>query len=360
MPHAFLVGGTGQIGRATAACLIDCGWTVTLAHRGLSPPPSALIERGARAVRLDRDEPGALGRALGAGADLLVDAVAFDERHARQLLDVQSVLGSLIVVSSSSVYRDPLGRTLDEAAETGFPELPDPIGEDEPTVEPGPATYSTQKAALERVLLDRAAIPLAILRPAAVSGIGSPHAREWWFVKRIRDRRPAILLAYGGRSRFHTSSVANIAALIRLAASLTGKRILNIADPEALPVKAIAAEIASACGYSGRLVALPGANIYPPPLGRSPWSAPHPFVLDMTAAPRSAIAPGPDTPRPSPRSATGSATRLRAGTGAPCSPSSRPTPMTCSIIEPRTPGSKAAAERRPIVAAVADRGRRGQ
>jgi nucleoside-diphosphate-sugar epimerase len=68
MPHAFIVGGTGQIGRATAACLIDCGWTVTLARRGLSPPPSALIERGARVVRLDRDEPGALGRALGAGA----------------------------------------------------------------------------------------------------------------------------------------------------------------------------------------------------------------------------------------------------------------------------------------------------
>jgi NAD(P)-dependent dehydrogenase (short-subunit alcohol dehydrogenase family) len=68
MPHAFIVGGTGQIGRATAACLIGCGWTVTLAHRGLSPPPSALIERGARMVRLDRDEPGALGRALGAGA----------------------------------------------------------------------------------------------------------------------------------------------------------------------------------------------------------------------------------------------------------------------------------------------------
>jgi hypothetical protein len=68
MPHAFIAGGTGQIRPATAACLIDCGWTVTLARRGLSPPPSALIERGARVVRLDRDEPGALGRALGAGA----------------------------------------------------------------------------------------------------------------------------------------------------------------------------------------------------------------------------------------------------------------------------------------------------
>ena len=133
-------------------------------------------------------------------------------------------------------------------------------------------------------MLDGAAIPLTILRPGAVSGIGSAHAREWWFVKRIRDRRPAILLAYGGRSRFHTASVANIAALIRLAAGLAGKRILNIADPEALPVKAIAAEIASACGYSGRLVALPDVDVYPPPIGRSPWSVQHPFVLDMRAA----------------------------------------------------------------------------
>ena len=56
MPHAFIVDGTGQIGRATAACLIDSGWSVTLAHRGLRSPPSALIERGAKVVRLDRGE----------------------------------------------------------------------------------------------------------------------------------------------------------------------------------------------------------------------------------------------------------------------------------------------------------------
>jgi nucleoside-diphosphate-sugar epimerase len=104
------------------------------------------------------------------------------------------------------------------------------------------------------------------------------------FVKRIRDRRSALLLAYGGQSRFHTASVANIAALIRLAAGLSGKRILNIADPEALPVKAIAGAIAAACDYSGHLVALPDVDAYPPPLGGSPWSVQHPFVLDMTAA----------------------------------------------------------------------------
>ena len=284
MPHAFVIGGTGQIGQATAACLIDSGWTVTIAHRGLRSPPSALIERGAEVVTLDRDEPGALARALASGADALIDTVAYDRDHARQLLEIQGVLGSLIVVSSSSVYRDRRGRTLDEAADTGFPDLPDPISEAQPTVELGPATYSTRKAALERVLLDEAVVPLTILRPAAVSGIDSAHPREWWFVKRMRDARQVIPLAYGGRSRFHTSSVANIAALVRVVVNSPGQRILNIADPQALPVAEIAAAIASACGFSGRFAMLPDVDFYPPAIGATPWSVQHPFVLDMTAA----------------------------------------------------------------------------
>ena len=284
MPHAFIIGGTGQIGQATAGCLIDSGWTVTIAHRGLRSPPPALIERGAKVVTLDRDEPAALALALASGADALIDTVAYDRDHARQLLEVQGVLGSLIVVSSSSVYRDRRGRTLDEAADTGFPELPDPISEAQPTVDPGPATYSTRKAALERVLLDEVVVPLTILRPAAVSGIGSAHPREWWLVKRMLDARQVIPLAYGGRSRFHTSSVANIAALVRVVAGSPDKRILNIADPQALPVKEIAAAIASACGFSGRFVMLPDVDSYPPTIGATPWSVQHPFVLDMTAA----------------------------------------------------------------------------
>jgi hypothetical protein len=53
--------------------------------------------------------------------------------------EVQCRVGALVVVSSASVYRDA-GRTLDEAAASGFPELPVPIPETQPTVEPGAAT----------------------------------------------------------------------------------------------------------------------------------------------------------------------------------------------------------------------------
>ncbi len=172
------------------------------------------------------------------------------------------------MVSSSSVYRDDAGRTLDEATETSFPELPEPVAESQPTVAPGPATYSTRKVALERTLLDGAAVPLTVLRPGAIGGPGSTHPREWWLVKRILDGRPVIPLAYRGRSRFHTTSAENIAALVRVAAGLPGQRVLNIADPTAPAVCEIAQAVGRHLGFRGRIVPLPDAD--PPPVSRTP------------------------------------------------------------------------------------------
>ena len=281
--HAFILGGTGQIGRAVAGDLLAAGWNVTVSHRGAHAPPEKLVERGARVVVLDRDNPGDLARALGTGADALIDTTAYGLGHARQLTAVQGNVGSFVVISSASVYRDSLGRTLDEASQNGFPELPDPIPETHPTVDPGPATYSTRKIALERHLLDEAAAPVMILRPCAIHGVGSRRPREWWFVKRILDCRRAIPLAYRGTSRFHTSSTANIAALIRVAVERPGRRVLNIADPSAPSVADIAAFIAQHLGYDGRIVQVDQQS-YPPSVGRTPWSVPRPFVVDCRAA----------------------------------------------------------------------------
>ncbi len=75
--RAFILGGTGQIGWATAARLLDAGWDVAVGHRGRHRLPSALLERGARSISVDRDQPGALAAALGDGADAVIDAIAF-------------------------------------------------------------------------------------------------------------------------------------------------------------------------------------------------------------------------------------------------------------------------------------------
>lgn len=174
--------------------------------------------------------------------------MAFDAADARQLVGVQHGVGHFVVISSSSVYRDALYRTLDEAPQTGFPLLPDPIPETQPTVDPGPSTYSTRKIALERHLLDESTTSVTILRSGAIYGVDSRSPREWWFAKRMLDRRPAIPLAYLGRSQFHTTAATNISALIRVAAEKPGKRVLNIADPIASSVADIAACITQHLG----------------------------------------------------------------------------------------------------------------
>jgi nucleoside-diphosphate-sugar epimerase len=281
--HAFILGGTGQIGRAVAAELIQHSWNVTVSHTGVRPLPSKLVERGVKGVVVDREKPGELARALNSGTDALIDTSAFRLEHARQLIEVQRNVGTFVVISSSSVYRDALGRTLDEAAQNGFPELPVPISETQPTVDPGPATYSTRKIALERALLDEATAPVTVLRPCAIHGPGSRHPREWWFVKRMLDGRQAIPLAYRGASRFHTSSTANIAALTRVVIEAPASRVLNIADPWASSVAEMAAVIARHLGYQGRIAEV-DTDGDPLSAGRTPWSVPRPFVLDTQAA----------------------------------------------------------------------------
>jgi len=288
--HAFILGGAGQIGRAVAETLLAHGWEVSIASRGLRPLPDALKRRGAKTVTLDRETPGELARALGAGADVLIDVTAYRPDHGYQLLEVQDRVGALVVVSSSSVYRDDAGRTLDEAAQNGFPELPEPITEAQATVAPGDETYSTRKVALENLLRDKAVVPLTILRPAAISGPHSLHPREWWFVKRMLDGRKAIPLAYEGRSRFHTTSAPNLAELVHIVAERPATRVLNIADPEALSVARIGQAIAHAMNYKGAFKPLTN-SAYPAAIGRTPWSVPRPFVLDTRAAQAIGYAP---------------------------------------------------------------------
>jgi len=278
---ALVIGGSGQIGQATARNLLDHGWSVRLAQRHVARLPADLATR-VELVAIDRDAPGAVAKAVANGVDALIDTVAFDEGHARQLLEVEADVGAMVVISTGSVCCDAEGRTLDEAAQSGFPRFPVPITEDQPTTAPGPATYSTRKAALEQALLQGARRPVTILRPFAIYGPGSTHPREWWFVKRILDGRRRIPLAWRGGSRFHTSATVNIAELIRVALQAPATRVLNAADPEALSVAEIGRTIAETYGVVLDLVPLDG----PPAngVGATPWSGPRPLIAEMSRA----------------------------------------------------------------------------
>jgi nucleoside-diphosphate-sugar epimerase len=250
-----------------------------LSSRGTAAPPGL---EDVPLVHLDRNDEGALMPAN--GFDLLVDVVPFEVAHAEQLLQLD--VGAIVAISSASVYADDEGRTLDEAqAVDDFPEFPGPIPETQRTVDPGDATYSTKKAALERRLLENGRIPATIVRPCAIYGPGDRMAREWFFVKRALDRRPYVVLTLRGDSHFHTTASANIGELVRLIAARPATGAYNCGDPDPPTVLEICRRVAAAVGHEWTEVLLPGAEGRGA-VGNTPWSAPKPFIVDMSAASR--------------------------------------------------------------------------
>src|SRR3954452_5177021 len=110
--RAVLIGGTGMVGRAAAAALAGDGWEVVALSRSgeVSAELAALGVRGAAA---DRADDAQLRAAIGDSADVVVDTVAYTGEHAAQLNGLAGVVGSLVVISSASVYADAEGRGLD-------------------------------------------------------------------------------------------------------------------------------------------------------------------------------------------------------------------------------------------------------
>jgi nucleoside-diphosphate-sugar epimerase len=284
MGVAFLIGGSGQIGRAAACALAGDGWEVVVASRSGSLP-GALEQAGVRAARVDRRDNSALQTALGSGVDVVVDVIPYTREDAEQLLGLDRLAGSLVAISSASVYADQAGRTLDEATSLDtFPRLPVPIPESQRTAVAGGETYSTRKAAMEETLL-AGRLPVTVIRPCAIHGPGSPAPRELFFVRRILDRRRRAVLVSNGESRFHTTSVDNLAELIRLVAAGPGTRVINCGDPEPPTTREIGEAIAGTMGAELELVGIRESSFDRPELS-NPWGVPRPFLLDMGAAER--------------------------------------------------------------------------
>jgi nucleoside-diphosphate-sugar epimerase len=277
VPRAVLIGGNGQIGRVASRLLVGDGWEVVAVSRS-GTLPEGLEELGVRAVRADRADDAQLRAAVGDGADVVVDMVAYGREHAEQLNGLPA--GSLIVISTGSVYADDEGRALD--GESEMPHLPVPIPETQKTAEPGDVdNYSRGKAALEQAVL-AGPLPATVLRPGAIYGPLAQLPRELYFVQRARDGRRRVALSWQGASRFHTAAAENIAELIRLAAASPADRILNAGDPDPPTTLEICEAIGAALDYEFEPVLLP-ADEY-----GNPWGVPAdlPIVYDMTAAER--------------------------------------------------------------------------
>jgi nucleoside-diphosphate-sugar epimerase len=278
----MVIGATGQCGRAIVERLLLDGWQVTATTSG--PLPDDDAGRPLRWAHLDRDPSSDLSSLAATPVDVVVQVAAFGPEHAEQLVRLGDRTGSVVVLSSVSVYTDAAGRSLDES--TGpddFPQWPVPIPIDWVTLAPSENTYSTRKVLLEQTLRERAPWPVTIIRPGAIHGAFSHHLREWYFIQRVLDGRRQVILPFRGESIFQPTAAVNLAELVALAANNPGDRTLHCGDLDPPTVSEISALVDAHFGWSTERVFVDGVKPAPT-VGNHPWAVPRPVVVDMEAA----------------------------------------------------------------------------
>ncbi len=283
--NAVVLGVNGLVGRAIAAHLAAAGHSVTGTGRSRERFPAELVQAGVTFVESDRYELDDLNKAIGGGADLVVDCLCYTADHARTILSYEGDLGSAVMISSKAVYVDDRGR---HGNSDDPPDFGGAVTESQPVMAPdwsgdyrSREGYGSNKVAAEQVML-AANIPVTVLRPSRIHGPGSARPREWFVVRRLLDGRSRIPLAHEGRTANHPTAVRNVAALVTVCAADPATRVLNVADPDAPTAAAVTTAVAAACGKAVSVVGLP--DDAPPEFGQSPWSNWPPYLLDTTVS----------------------------------------------------------------------------
>ena len=203
--------------------------------------------------------------------DVVIDCILSSAVQAKGVMDVfRGVTPRLVVLSSQDVYR-AYGIML--GLETGALQ-PVPITEDSDLrshLRPFGADHlkrmqgifnwiddEYEKIEVERAVADDPDLPATILRLPMVYGPGDPLHRLYPIVKRIDDRRSAILLEKGlARCILPRGYVENVAAAIALAATSDRAkgRTYNVAEPPFSELE-WTRQIADAARWNGEVITL--------------------------------------------------------------------------------------------------------
>jgi len=215
--RALILGGSGFMGKALTAQLLDAGCAVTLLNRGQTPVSTAAAQNRLCARRLnallrsqdgfgqrpqltrllaDRDDRAAFRTALAmvvasGDVDFAVDFSAFSATH---VADAARVLagrvGHYIFISTNSVYQSDQHVAADAYDEEVAFELPVPTRNRD--------AYGWDKRACEELLVACAAcgggLPATRLRIPAICGPGDPTQRWWRYLLWLQSGQPLYSL----------------------------------------------------------------------------------------------------------------------------------------------------------------------
>jgi nucleoside-diphosphate-sugar epimerase len=290
--RVLLIGGNGFIGKFLVDELERAGHEVHIFHRPRTHATPAPREIFGDRRRLN-DSAGKL-RAL--RFDVVVDLILSSGRQAADLMKVFSgATPRVVALSSCDVYRacgvlhgsepgplEPLPLTESSPLRAGLQTYP-------------PATILTlqkvfgwlddeyDKIPVEREILAHPDLPATILRLPMVYGPSDPLHRFGALVKRMDDRRPAILFEEKIAAwRSPRGYVGNVAAAIALAATSdrAAGRIYNVGEAESFSELEWALQVAAAAGWDGDFITLPAERT--PPHLRLPGNADQHWVVDTT------------------------------------------------------------------------------
>jgi nucleoside-diphosphate-sugar epimerase len=285
--RVLIIGGTRFMGPHVISRLVAAGHSVTVFHRGKS---KAALPQGANEMLGDRNSLADFAadfRRL--RPDVLVDMMLLSQSQARQLMTVMTgVAGRLVVASSCDVYlqydllrgveQEPQGEGLvDESSPLRrklFPyrdSVPDASHE----------LYDYDKTLVERTVMSSAGLPATVLRLPMVYGPGDYQHRFYGWVKRMLDRRPAIILERGQAEwRITRGYVENCAmAICRAVTDERGAgRIYNVGEPIAPAEGEWIERIAARLDWPGGIVSVAAEAL--PETMRSGMTWRHNLVVD--------------------------------------------------------------------------------
>jgi nucleoside-diphosphate-sugar epimerase len=286
--RVLVVGGTNFIGPHVVAALDRRGHDVTVYHRGVHEPdlPEAVHHiHSARAEIPVLHFPSSLSDPP---PDVVLHMFPVGEDDARAAAARFSGVARRIVALSSGVVYQAYGRLL--GSEPGAP-IPTPLDESSPLRETffpyrntaaGPAdwTYHYEKILAERAIL-AGRLPATVLRLPAVYGPGDPYRRLRPYIKRMDDRRPAILLeshqAAWCWTHGYVEDVAHAIALAVVEDRAAG-RVYNIGESVVPTMAQRVRQIGDAAGWDGAIVPVSGERL--PAHLRAPYQPVQDLVLD--------------------------------------------------------------------------------
>jgi len=253
--RVVVIGATGHIGSFLVPRLVREGHDVVAVSRGLRLPYHDAREwTGVERVTLDRreaEQDGSYGSRIASLApDVVIDLICFEERTARELVDVlRGRIKLFLHCGTIWVHGTPRSCPYDESAPR------QPFGD-----------YGIQKAAIERYLLDEGArgFPASILHPGHISGPGwapiNPAGNLDIRVFERLARGETVMLPGDGSARLQHVHADDVAQAFMLALSHPARAIgeaFHVAAPEPVTMRDYAKQAAGWFGRDAKLAFLP-------------------------------------------------------------------------------------------------------